>query len=220
MKTNNDIQKLKDKSFIIKSVVPKEEIKTEYNNVLLSIQKNYKQKGFRPGKVPLTIIEQESDPKAIMEEVLSRCLSKNYSDEIKKNDLHPIIDPKVKVITTPVNYETDWEVEYESCEMPEVKINNSAFEEIKKMEDRNIEKILDLLVQKSDIIIPEILKEKEKEWKINLVIDKIAQDQNIQVSTDEIKADIQENPALAQNINLTFYLYRQQKVIDYLKNLK
>lgn len=220
MKTNENIQKLKDKSFILKAVISKDVIKNAYDQSLLKIQKNFQSKGFRQGKAPLDIVEQNTESKTILEEVIQIVLSENYAQIIKENDLHPIIDPQVKIITAPLDYNIDWEVEYKSCELPDVKLDEKAFDEIKKLQDKDINKIFDILTKNSEIEIPEMLKEKEQEWKINLIIDKIAFDKKLEVTTEEIRKTLEINPELAKNINLTFYLMRQQKVINYLKDLK
>ncbi len=219
MKTNENIQKLKDKSFVIKANINKEKIAFASEQTLKEIQKNFKTKGFRPGQVPLEIVKQEIDQKTLLEEVIQNVLSENYNQLIKENDLHPIIDPQVKIITTPLTLDVDWEIEYKSCELPEVEIDPKVYEEIKTVTDKDINKIFDILVKNSTVEIPEMLKEKEQEWKINLIIDKIAFDKKLDISSEEIRKALEVNPDLAKNINLTFYLMRQQKVIQYLKDL-
>lgn len=219
MKTNENIQKLKDKSFVIKATISKEKIASTQQETLLKIQKNFKTKGFRPGQVPLDIVKQNIDPKTLLEEVIQDVLSENYNQLIKENDLHPIVDPQVKIITTPLDFDVDWEIEYKACELPDVEIDPKAYEEIKTVIDKDINKIFDVLAKNSKIDIPEMLKEKEQEWKINLIIDKIAFEKKLEVSSEEIRIALEANPDLAKNINLTFYLMRQQKVIQYLKDL-
>jgi hypothetical protein len=219
MKTNENIQKLKDKSFVIKATISKEKIASTQQETLLKIQKNFKTKGFRPGQVPLDIVKQNIDPKTLLEEVIQDVLSENYNQLIKENDLHPIVDPQVKIITTPLDFDVDWEIEYKACELPDVEIDPKAYEEIKTVIDKDINKIFDVLAKNSKIDIPEMLKEKEQEWKINLIIDKIAFEKKLEVSSEEIRRALEANPDLAKNINLTFYLMRQQKVIQYLKDL-
>jgi FKBP-type peptidyl-prolyl cis-trans isomerase (trigger factor) len=219
MKTNENIQKLKDKSFVIKATISKEKIASTQQETLLKIQKNFKTKGFRPGQVPLDIVKQNIDPKTLLEEVIQDVLSENYNQLIKENDLHPIVDPQVKIITTPLDFDVDWEIEYKACELPDVEIDPKAYEEIKTVTDKDINKIFDVLAKNSKIDIPEMLKEKEQEWKINLIIDKIAFEKKLEVSSEEIRRALEANPDLAKNINLTFYLMRQQKVIQYLKDL-
>ena len=220
MKTNTDIQKLKDKSFVLKSIIDKKSIDSNHQKVLLEIQKNFKTKGFRPGKAPLNLIEQESDPKAVLEEVITRTISEDYSAKLKEHDLKPICDPMVKILTKSIDYGMDWEIEYTGCEMPEVEITPKAYEVIKELKDKNIDKIIEILIDNSKVEIPKMLAEKEKEWKVNLIIDKIAQTEKIQVSSDEIRSVLATNPTLGKDINFVFYLIRQQKVFNYLQSLK
>ncbi|HRS22814.1 MAG TPA: trigger factor family protein [Candidatus Woesebacteria bacterium] len=221
MKTNPNLEKLEDKSFLLKATISQDKIKAARQQALVKIQSTFKTEGFRPGKAPIEVVEQKVNPQTLLEKVIQTVLTENYADEIKKNDLHPIIDPEVKITTSPLDYDHNWEVEYRSCELPEVKIDAVAFEEIKKLDgERKIDQIFDLLIKHAVILLPERLKEQEKDWKINLIIDKIAADQKLEVTTEEIRKTLEVNPQLAQNINLTFYLMRQQKVLDYLKNLK
>lgn len=55
------------------------------------------------------------------------------------------------------------------------------------------------------------------EWTINLSINKIAKDNKIEVSEDEAKKVVTQNPSLSNNINMVYYLLTQQKVFDFLK---
>lgn len=56
-----------------------------------------------------------------------------------------------------------------------------------------------------------------EEWTINLAISKIAKDNKIEVSEDEVKAILDKNPSLSKNINMVYYLLTQQKVFEFLK---
>lgn len=56
-----------------------------------------------------------------------------------------------------------------------------------------------------------------KEWTINLSIQKIAQDEKIEISQEDIKEITQKNPQLLQNPHLVSYLITQQKVLEFLK---
>lgn len=55
------------------------------------------------------------------------------------------------------------------------------------------------------------------EWTVNLSINKIAKDNKIEVSEDEVKAVLAKNPSLSKNINMVYYLLTQQKVFEFLK---
>lgn len=56
-----------------------------------------------------------------------------------------------------------------------------------------------------------------EEWTINLAINKIAIDNKIEVSQEEVNEVTTKNPKLSQNINMVYYLLTQQKVFEFLK---
>jgi len=56
-----------------------------------------------------------------------------------------------------------------------------------------------------------------EEWTINLSISKIAKDNKIEVSEEEVKTILTKNPSLSKNINMVYYLLAQQKVFEFLK---
>jgi FKBP-type peptidyl-prolyl cis-trans isomerase (trigger factor) len=58
-----------------------------------------------------------------------------------------------------------------------------------------------------------------EEWQINLAINKIAQEQKIEITPQEAKDFVQKNPRLGGNADMAHFLLTQQKVLDYLKTL-
>jgi hypothetical protein len=54
----------------------------------------------------------------MFEEVASHLISHLYADQIKENDLKPIIQPQVKFTSKDPSFDNDWEVEISSCELP------------------------------------------------------------------------------------------------------
>lgn len=59
-----------------------------------------------------------------------------------------------------------------------------------------------------------------KEWTLNLAIDFIFKEQKMEITPEEGQKLLEKNPQLSQNINLVYYLLSQQKVFEYLQNLK
>lgn len=59
-----------------------------------------------------------------------------------------------------------------------------------------------------------------KEWKINLSLDKIATDQKIKISQEDLKKAIPPQGTSQQQVNFIYYILQQQKTIDYLKTIK
>jgi len=271
MKTNeSNLKKQADKTFVLKLTIASKDVKNEYSNQLKSVQANFENKGFRKGKAPLEVVEQSISQEKLFEEVASRLISNAYAEEIKKNDLKPIIQPQVKFLGNPSSFEADWEIEITGCEMPDLKLNDKYKEDIKKAntsnkdkkDEQNIDKLVDVLIKNSQIKLPQILinsdldnqmhqlahqaahenqtaeeylksqnktlkdyqteieKQLIKEWTLNLAITKISQDEKIEIDQKEVQQILSSNPAMAENINLLYYILTQQKVFDFLKNLK
>ncbi|MBU3935684.1 hypothetical protein KJ909_03350 [Patescibacteria group bacterium] len=179
MKTNKTVPNLTDKTFTLSLKITKSQIQEENNKVLKSIQKTYKNTGFRVGKVPLDIITQNISPKKIIEEIVSSLLPHLYSQKIKKLKLNPIIQPQVKFINPPISLDKDWQIEITSCELPDLKLKTSYIAQIKKL---NLDKdkdqtrpILDVLVKNSQVKLPPILVETEMQKQLSSLVDQTQQ---------------------------------------------
>jgi FKBP-type peptidyl-prolyl cis-trans isomerase (trigger factor) len=268
MKTNTPkIEKLANKSFIIKLIISKDDIQKSHQQSLQELQAEFETKGFRKGKAPLDVIEREVPFEKRFEKTASRVISQEYGKVIKDNDLKPIIQPRVKFEKAPEDFNNDWHIEITSSELPEVKLNKDYLEKIKKVktnskakkEQQKTEEIVISLISSAKVELPEILIESDlqhqlsqlvnqaqqagitveqhlasqktnikdyqenlkkriiREWTLNLSIQKIAKDNKIEVSPQEVQDMLKKNPALGQNMNLVNYILIQQKVIDFLK---
>jgi FKBP-type peptidyl-prolyl cis-trans isomerase (trigger factor) len=273
MKTNNsNLSKLDNGTFTLKVTLDQKEIENEYQNILKNVQANHKSKGFRQGKVPLNIVEKEISREKIIEEMLSHLLSHKYEDQIKENELKPVLQPQIKILNPPLTLDKSWEIEITSCELPNIELNEEYQNKIKSINntkandklnrEEKLNKILEVIVNSSSVTMPPILLEAEverklsqlvdqlnqakltvnqylqnknqtldqykeeiekhsiEEWKINLSIDYIAKKENIEIKPEEAKAYLEKNPQLSENINLLYYILIQEKVFDYLLNLK
>ncbi len=267
MKPNSQIQKLKDKTFVLNLKVDQKEIQDEYQKTLVLFQKEFETKGFRKGKAPLSVVKDSISPQNLFEEVASHLISHIYSEAIKTNNLKPIIQPQIKFKNEHPDFDHNWEIEITSCELPEIELNEKYQAEIKKInsnkdikdENQKMDQIIKALINNAKLTLPEILIESDlqshlsglvdqanqagitvtqylesqkqtldgykenlkkriiDEWTINLSINKIAKDNKIEVTEDEVKTILAKNPSLSKNINMVYYLLTQQKVFDFLK---
>jgi FKBP-type peptidyl-prolyl cis-trans isomerase (trigger factor) len=268
MKTNQtNIEKLANKSFVVKLTISQDKIAKTHQEILKSIQADFESKGFRKGKAPMDVVEKELSFEKLFEEVASKVISQEYAQVIKDNNLKPIIQPQVKFNKQPTDFKTDWEIEITACELPEINLDKNYLDKIKKIntdskitdENQKTDEIVKSLFDSAKVDLPEILIESDlqhqlsnlvnqaqqagisvsqylesqktniddyrknlekkitQEWTINLSIQKIAQDEKIEVSETEIKEVTDKNPALLQNINMVNYILTQQKVFDFLK---
>lgn len=164
MKTNHQLKQLKDKSFTIELTLEASEIKKEYQHVLAEIQASFEKKGFRKGKAPLDVVEQNVSPQDLIEEVLNHLLPKAYKSIIEEHQLKPITEPTIKIKTEKLSLDSDWILELESAQLPDVSIDPKFFLEIKKLnKDKKLEKkakmdqIISLFTKHTKVILPTVL---------------------------------------------------------------
>jgi len=184
MKTNStDLKKQDNKVFTLNLEIKVADIKEEYQEHLKKFQAEYEAKGFRKGKAPLEVVEQNINPEKLFEEVASHLISHAYGHKIEENGLKPIIQPQVKFINKDVDFDHDWQIEITSCELPEIKLNEKYLTEVKKInadkdltdENKKIEKIIDALVKNGQVDLPEILIESDIQNQLSQLIDQSRQ---------------------------------------------
>jgi len=164
MKTNHQFKQLKDKSFSVELTLTATEIKKEYQNVLTQLQESFEKKGFRKGKAPLDVVEKNISPQDVIEEILNHLLPPAYKNIINEHQLKPVTEPTIKIKTEKLSLDSDWVLELESCELPDVKIDPKFFSEIKLLnQDKKIDQktktdqTIFLLLQNTQIELPPVL---------------------------------------------------------------
>lgn len=184
MKTNETkIEKLNNKTFTIKLTINQKEIEKTHQQILQSIQLNFETKGFRKGKVPLDVVQQEVSFEKLFEEVASKLISQKYSEVIKENQLKPIIQPQVKFNNQPTDFQTDWDIEITACELPEIKLDKNYLEEIKKVKTNSkstddqgkTDEIIKSLIESAKVDLPEILIESDIQHQLSHLINQAQQ---------------------------------------------
>jgi trigger factor len=75
--------------------VPIERIESEVDTRLKSVGRTAKIKGFRPGKVPATVVRKRYG-KQVRQEVLGEIMQKSYSDAVMQENLKPAGGPQIE----------------------------------------------------------------------------------------------------------------------------
>ena len=75
--------------------VPADRIESEVDSRLATVGKNAKIKGFRPGKIPLSVIRQRYGGQ-VRQEVLGELLQSTYVEAINKESLRPAGGPRIE----------------------------------------------------------------------------------------------------------------------------
>ena len=79
-------------------VVPASEVAAQMDAELQSISKKVKMPGFRPGKVPMSVLRQKYS-KDVMGDVLQNTVTKATKDVVEQKKLRPAIQPDVKIVS-------------------------------------------------------------------------------------------------------------------------
>lgn len=157
---------------VIEVEIPVEEVNTEFDAKLDKYRKELKLPGFRPGKVPTTLIKQRFGA-SIRAEAIDELVQKSFRQACEDNKIIPVSQAKVNDVKTdenaPVSFvietEVDPEIEIKGYDKTKVKaspkkIKDSDIDDaIKGLQDRFAEfKDIDRPSKKGDYIRFEYLK--------------------------------------------------------------
>src|SRR5436305_5954504 len=128
-----------DLSSVKKSVeveIPADLLSNEAKRVTTEFSRQAKIPGFRPGKVPLSVVRNRF-AKDIQDEVLNRLLARTFSEAVREKGVEPVGEPRLEHIDAyiegaPVKYKAEFEVkpqielaEYRGLEIDDPKIEVS-----------------------------------------------------------------------------------------------
>lgn len=128
--TSSNFKRLPKNTLEIILKIPWEEVNKDYQNAFTTLQQELSIEGFRKGKVPKSLAEKHLKKEAILNQALKTLLPKVYEEILKKENLKPIVSPKIELVSA--KEKTDWEVKFTLAEKPEIVLGNYK-EEIKKI---------------------------------------------------------------------------------------
>ena len=273
----SQLTRSEDSTITLKITVPWSEVKKTQEEVLREMAKNADLPGFRKGKAPKKIVEENLDKTRVREEVLRHVLPKAYIDAVKEHNLKPIIDPKVHV--KPLEDEKNWEFEAVTCEEPKVDLGDyktkvksvTAKSKIivpgKESEGPKLDDVIKALLEAVSVKLPKILVDYEtdkllsqtldeikklgltldqylastrknaemlrleyegkalNDLKLEFALRKVAEAEKITVGDGDLQKTIdkakteEEKKNLTNNKYLLASILRQQKTLDFLRNL-
>lgn len=183
MTITSALQKLDDSTIKLTITIPANEVKKAREEVLDQTSQNAKLSGFRKGKAPKKLVEQNIDTEKVREEVLKKLLPQAYIEAIQKHNLRPIINPKIHV--EKLEEEKDWQFVALTCEAPEVQLGKYK-EEIQKITAKSkiivpgkepqkpaFEDIVKALLESAAITIPGLLIEHEVDRLLSQMLDEV-----------------------------------------------
>ena len=130
----------------VKVSVPAEKIDSEVLQRLQKATKTVNIKGFRKGKVPLKVVQQQYG-KAVRQEVLGEVINSSFYEAIKQEDLKPVGQPKIEEIDDSAGQDLEYKATFEVY--PEVKLADLAKVSIARpvadIKSDDLEKMIDVL---------------------------------------------------------------------------
>lgn len=211
--------------FQLTITLPADKIKEVYQKVVEKAGESIEVPGFRKGKAPMDKVIDRIDRTKVVEQVLQKVLPEAYSAAIKENDLKPIMDPQLEVLSTEEG--KDWQVRATAAEIPEVKLGDykSGLKGLVKLTEiwtpDSAEKKKGEAADKDDNknLSPEELRQKQVAKITQWLLD------NVQVEPAEVLVNQQANMLLArlldqiQQLGMTLeqYLASTNKKMEDLK---
>lgn len=110
------------KNIVFTITIPWADVQKGYKATLQSISTQIEMPGFRKGKVPAKLVEEKVGKTKIYEESISKILSPSYSNELKKQNIRPIVEPHVHAKS--MEDGKDWVFEIETAEAPAVTLGD------------------------------------------------------------------------------------------------
>jgi len=126
--------------------VPAQDIDSEVSSRLKRLAQTVKMHGFRPGKVPMKVVEQQYGPQ-VRQEVLGDKLQKSFGDAVRDNNLRVAGYPRFETKTAEDSGQLAYSATFEIY--PEVTIASLADAEISrptlKVSDAEVDKTVEVL---------------------------------------------------------------------------
>jgi len=275
----HSIKKLPKSTLEISISIPWKDIQTEYTKAFAVIQKDTSIEGFRKGKAPKEVAEKHIKREDVYNNLLQTYVPSIYSEIVKKENLKPIISPKLDLKSAAEN--KDWDLVIHVAQVPTVTLGKykeavkAAKKEVAQVtqEDKDKQKqaefqaslaatltaakveVSDLIVedelngrlarivddvQKIGLTMEKYLESKKmtkedfnnqireeitETYKMEFVLQKIADEEKIQVEKEELEkmlaavTDPKEKEAAMKNMYYYASLLRKQKTLDYLSSL-
>jgi len=151
------IEEIKNKGLDVEwnMTIPADKINVILDKKYQELSQNIKIPGFRPGKVPISIIKKRYS-KSVMSEILDKLINDNLRDVLLEKKIRPSVQPTVNV----KNYEEgkDLSLNVVIQKMPEIQKINLAEMKIEKsalqVSDSDIKNTLDDIAKKHERFIP------------------------------------------------------------------
>lgn len=91
------IEKLSPTRVRINVEVPFTELQGDFDQAFKELAKTIRMPGFRPGKVPVKLLESRIDKQAMLDQVVGEAVPARYSEAVATSDVKPLGQPEIEV---------------------------------------------------------------------------------------------------------------------------
>src|SRR5690348_467555 len=129
-----------------KITVPASEVEDQVTHRLQELGRAVRIPGFRPGKVPMTMLRQRYGP-AVRGEVLEGAVQDSSAEAMKEHNLRPALPPRVEVVSAEEGGDFEYKMQIEVLpDMPEPDFSGLELEKlVPDIPDAEIDKALERL---------------------------------------------------------------------------
>src|SRR5262245_41016043 len=126
--------------------VPMAEVEKQVSARLKKLARDVRMPGFRPGKVPMKMVEQTYGPQ-VRNEVLGDAVNKSFSEAVREANLKVAGYPKIEAKGEPNDKSLEFSATFEI--FPEVKVGDLAARTVEQpkvaVSDADVEKTIEIL---------------------------------------------------------------------------
>lgn len=187
MKTT--VNRTSDGTIELTITIPWPDIQVTYQVVVDETVANAEISGFRKGKAPKKMVEENLDKTKIYEETIKRLVPKAYTVAIEEQKLAPIMMPQIDLKSAEEG--KDWVIRAKTCEKPAVKLGdyNKAVSDLKASKTKKlyipgkdesntdekkgptVDEVLESLLTAIEVVLPAILIEHEVTHQLSQLVD-------------------------------------------------
>jgi len=130
----------------ISFTVPSADLEREVERALKSVGSRAQMKGFRPGKVPVHVLEK-SYGKEVRRETVQKYVREAYEQAVKDENLRPAAHPEIAPEKMDVLIGTDLALDFELCLRPEIELGDTKGLELRvpkiEVDDEELDRALE-----------------------------------------------------------------------------
>lgn len=183
------VAKLDNGDVQITFTIPWKKVKPQWDHSIEEVAKNMQIPGFRKGKAPLNKVLQKADKNELIEHTLQHLVPEYFNEAVKKNDLKPIIYPKIEIIK--VQEGEDWQIRALTVEIPVVDLGDykkavkgelaaknivvnppaGGDKELSRQEKENI--AMEALLSETKVEVPQMLVDQEVDMRLANLLERL-----------------------------------------------